>query len=644
MKRYLLNQPLMKLNHAPFLLMGIMTVSIIVIVGLTIWLLYEAGYEQQRQRLIEMVQTQSGMIKTLAKHEYSDEQKRVKDEDERLRRTAEETLKRVMLSHPRDMGLGKTGEFTLAKLDDNHIHFLLSHRHKEVSRMDSISMDAKSAEPMRRALRGKSGTVVGLDYRDVTVLAAFKPVPTLGWGIVAKIDLDEIREPYIMAGVYAGAGALFLIVIGSSLFFTVLRPILEHLESSNRYNRMLFNHSPIGLALCRMDGSLVDINRSYAAIIGRSVEETLPLSYWEITPKKYEPMEELQLASLRQNGKYGPYEKEYIHKKGHLIPVRLSGRLLDVGGERYIWSSVEDISERKQNEEQLRQASLVFDNASEAILIADEKRRIVRVNRAFSKITGYSYTEVLGKDPNFMQSGRHDDAFYDAMWHSINTKGEWRGEIWNCRKDGKQFPVLQSITAVFNDEGEVTSYVSVFSDISRQKAYEKELAHLANHDPLTGLPNRMLFENSLEQTLQRAARNKSRFALLFLDLDHFKETNDTYGHDIGDRLLQTVAARLKERLRGEDVVARLGGDEFTVILSEITGADDAAHVTQELLEMIETPFDAENQTIRPEGSIGIAIYPDHGTEMRTLIKAADAAMYAAKEKSWKRYAIYGKEV
>ena len=631
----------MKLHYAPFLLMGIMAASIITVVGLTIWLLYEVGYEQQRQRLVEMVETQSGMITLLARHEYTHEQSHVKEQEERLHRTAEETLKRVMRSQPRDIGLGKTGEFTLAKQENNQIHFLLNHRHKTIGRMNMIGMDASAAEPMRRALRGESGTVVGPDYRDETVLAAYKPVPTLGWGLVAKIDLAEIREPYIMAGLYAGFGALILIVVGSSLFFAVLRPILGHLEYSNRYNRMLFNHSPIGLALCKMNGDLVDINQAYAAIVGRNVEETLPLSYWQITPRKYEAMEEEQLASLREKGKYGPFEKEYIHKEGHLVPVRLTGRLLEVGGARYIWSSVEDISERKRSEEQLRQASQVFDNASEAILIADENRRIIRVNPAFSRITGYTSGEALGQDPNFMQSGRHDKAFYAAMWHSINTTGEWRWEIWNCSKDGKQFPVLQSITAVRNDAGRVTSYVSIFSDISRQKAYERELAHMATHDPLTGLANRMQFDSSLDQTLERAKRNKGRLALLFLDLDHFKEINDTYGHEIGDRLLKTVAKRLKERLRGEDVVARLGGDEFTVILSEINDTDDAARVAGELLEMIEIPFDAEGVTIHPSGSIGVSIYPDHGSDKQGLVKAADTAMYEAKGSREKRFAVYG---
>jgi diguanylate cyclase (GGDEF)-like protein/PAS domain S-box-containing protein len=581
-----------------------------------------------------MVQNQSRMITIIAEHELNDENRG------KYLEAAEATLKRVMHSHQGNIGMGETGEFTLGKLEGAQIVFLLAHRHRGAKDSRIVPMDSVLAEPMRRALMGRSGTVDGMDYRGERVLAAYQPVGMLGWGIVAKIDLAEIRRPYIMAGIYAFTGAVILIIVGSALFFKVLNPLVERLESSRRYNRTLFKYSPVGLALSRISGELVDINPAYAAILGRDKNETMQLSYWEITDPKYKMEEEKQMVELLETGRYGPYEKEFIHKDGHPVPVSLTGRIVTIEGQTYIWSSVEDISSRKEKEERLREASQVFDNTGEGIIITDAGRNIIRVNRAFTRITGYTASEVKGKNPRFLQSGHHDQAFYDAMWQKIDKKGHWRGEVWNRTKSGRHFSALQSITAVPDDTGRIGSYVSVFSDISEIKAYEEQLAHLAHHDALTGLPNRMRFEANLEQALERCKRNKSRFALLFMDLNDFKGINDTLGHAVGDRLLQAVATRLKERLRGEDVVARLGGDEFTVILAEIADFKDAVFVARKLIENVEKVLEMEGETIFPRLSVGISVYPDHGQDADTLLKAADKAMYRAKKDPDHSYRLY----
>ena len=624
-----------KLVNTPYQLIAIMAVIVIGITGLSVTGLYHVGLEQQQQRLVEIVKSRAEMIKVMAQHEAGYE---THGNDPKA--IAADVLTQVMYAHDQFRGFGKSGEFTLAKRNGAEIRFLLRHRHDSVASMQPIPMASKLAEPMRRALNGKSGTLIGLDYRGATVIAAHEPIPSLGWGIVAKIDLAEIRSPYIEAGLNGMLAALILIIAGGFMFTHIMRPLATEIENGRRYNRMLFSESPIGLALCDMEGKLVDVNPAYAAIIGRSMEETYRLSYWEITPERYASQESLQLEKLLNGGCYGPYEKEYIHKDGHLVQVRLSGCLIRRNGEDFIWSSVEDISEQKRNEEALREASLVFEHTHEGIMITDPQIRIVRANRRFSEITGYALEEIVGKNPRFLQAGVHDKAFYANMWKSIVSDGTWYGELWNKRKNGEHFPSLQSITAVKNDLGRVTGYVSVFSDISDQKANEAKLAHLASHDVMTSLPNRMHFCNNLEKAIHRAKRYEMRLAVLFLDLNRFKEVNDTLGHDSGDLLLKTIAERLIHAVREEDTVARFGGDEFAILLPEIHNSDDAVGIAEKIIEAIGKPLSIEDTTLTPSTSIGISIYPEDGEEGGSLLKAADNAMYRAKNGGDSHYALY----
>ena len=636
----ILNQPFLKFRFAPYLLMAIMAVITMLVGGIMIFLLYLVGFEQQKARLGEMVYTQSEMIRVIARYDVESTASHAQARKQVLKHH-EAVLQKVMHLSQAETGMGKSGEFVLAEAEGNRIHFLLSLRYQQMLGSDVIERTSgELAEPMRRALAGESGTAVLKDYRGEKVLASYRPIPELGWGLVAKIDMAEIRQPYLITGAYTFFGALLLIALGSSWFFRILRPIFLTLQENSEYNRLLFHHSPMGLALCRMDGKMVDVNPAFCAITGYTPEEMLEKSYWDITPAFYHPEELKRLEELDEGGIYGPYEKEYRHKAGHLVPVCLTGRVIVIGCERYIWSSVEDVSQRKKSESGLKQAALVFENTSEGIMITNAEREIVRVNPAFSGITGYEAEAVMGKDPRFLQSGRHDSAFYEAMWQDIDTLGQWRGEIWNRRKDGSLFPALQSITAVTNAKNGIESYVSVFTDITEQKAYMEQLAHLANHDQLTGVANRMQFESLFSQTLEWAKRNQTRFALLFLDLNRFKQINDTLGHDVGDLLLQSVAERLGSGLRSEDSIARLGGDEFTIILSKVTHPADAELVAKKLIERVSKPLKAGSETIYPEVSIGISIYPDHGENYETLLKKADSAMYRAKSEGKGIYVLH----
>lgn len=291
-----------------------------------------------------------------------------------------------------------------------------------------------------------------------------------------------------------------------------------------------------------------------------------------------------------------------------------------------------DVTRLKQDEARLRQAAAVFDATSEAILVTDEQGCIVAVNRAFEQITGYHANDVFGQNPHLLQSGRQPPAFYEKLWQQLASTGQWQGELWNQRQNGEDFPVWENISAVRDSNGKVTHYVAVMSDISALKDAEQRLQHLAHHDTLTGLPNRRLFNISLEQALERSKRRQQKLGLLFLDLDRFKQINDTLGHAVGDLLLREVSERLRHNVRAEDIVARLAGDEFIVIVENIGQREDLVPLASKLLNALAAPMNLADHEVPSSCSIGISIYPDDADNMADLIKAADAAMYRAKQR------------
>lgn len=291
---------------------------------------------------------------------------------------------------------------------------------------------------------------------------------------------------------------------------------------------------------------------------------------------------------------------------------------------------VTDITERHEREEALRLASTVFDIVDEALMVTDPDNHIIGVNPAFSVITSYSAEEVMGRDPRLLSAGTQPAAEFKSMWDTLQSKGSWQGEIWNRKKNGEVYVVWMSIKLVRDAQGHLTHHVAVFSDISERKAREANIIHQAHHDPLTDLPNRALFGERLQQALLRARREGTRMALMFLDLDKFKPVNDSLGHAVGDLLLKEVARRLEKCVRESDIVARIGGDEFVVLLPAIAENPDALRVSLKIIEALETPFEVANHTLNISGSIGIALYPDHGEDERTLVKHADIAMYHAK--------------
>lgn len=292
--------------------------------------------------------------------------------------------------------------------------------------------------------------------------------------------------------------------------------------------------------------------------------------------------------------------------------------------------------------DELQLAASIFDSASEAMLVTDSKNRIVTVNPAFTALTGYLPDDVIGKDPSILSSGRQGAEFYQRMWHDLNAEGRWNGELWNRKKNGEQYVEWLSIKVLFHDDGSVRMYVAIFSDVTEKKQAEEIIWRQANYDLLTQLPNRRLFKDRLEQEIKLCNRNNSQLALLFIDLDKFKQVNDNLGHEIGDLLLTKAAERLSESIRASDTLARMGGDEFNAILPGISTVGDAERVAALIVESMARPFDLNGIMVNISASVGIALFPSDTREISQLLIHADKAMYAAKVKGRGRYSYYEK--
>lgn len=299
---------------------------------------------------------------------------------------------------------------------------------------------------------------------------------------------------------------------------------------------------------------------------------------------------------------------------------------------------------QRVDQERLRQAAVVFDCTREGVLVSDHNGVIVHVNPALVKITGYAPEEVLGQRPNMFKSGHHGPEFYQAVFESLEKTGEWHGEIWNRRKSGEIYPQWQTIRAVRDNKDQITHYVAVFSDISAIKNTQSELMRLAHHDPLTDLPNRLLFTDRAEQALAYAQRHKSGCALLMIDLDHFKIINDSMGHNVGDLLLKAVGERLTAVFGKGFTVARLGGDEFAVLVENCTQVAQAAGFAQQVLDVMKGAFILETHQLFISASVGISLYPNDALNAEQLLRNADSALFKAKSAGREGYALYTEEL
>ena len=405
----------------------------------------------------------------------------------------------------------------------------------------------------------------------------------------------------------------------------------ELIISESRFRRLKESNT-IGIISWRLDGIIEEANDLFLTMIGydRSDFLTGVINWRDITPVEFQRRDQQAINELLTQGRCEPFEKALIHKQGHWVPIYIGGAMLGGNQEQGV-AYVMDLSERKKAEQQLKLAATVFAGSSDGILITDSSARIVSVNQALCAMTGYDESELVGQPPAILQSGYTSDEEYARMWESLNKSGQWQGDIIDRMKNGGLIPMRVSINQVKNDDDQLSHYVAIMSDISERKAEEEHLRHIAYHDPLTGLANRVLFNDRLEQAIKVAIRNTTKFAVLFLDLDKFKPVNDLFGHKIGDRLLQKVADRLTRSVRETDTVTRLGGDEFVILLENVSGQEMAEKLLNQIIDAICKAYRIDDYAIEIGLSAGISIYPDNGTDTKTLLHHADIAMYESKE-------------
>ncbi len=523
----------------------------------------------------------------------------------------------------------------------------------------SLIMISRAADGVVLFCNPSSKRMLGIEPAELVgqSIVAFYPSPSDRELLLQRVERDQKLSNYTLKLRRADNGRISTFLIGlqkimfngSECFVVDMVDISSMLEAqaalanSEEKFRLFAENMPGIFWLCHPDGHEVEfLSPGYERVVGMKAAPVLsgaePL-FGSVVPED-RPMVEGIFSVSRQ-----PLQLEFRiqHPAGDVRWIRsLSFVTYDNEGRvKNIAGFGEDITDAYLSNQRIKLAASVFESTAEAIVVTDANNQIVSVNDAFSRITGYSPDEVLGENPAILSSGKQPDSFYQMMWESLQATGSWQGEVWNRKKNGELYVEWLSITALKNRYDDVENYVAVFSDITDRKEKEELIRYQANYDALTGLPNRVLFHDRLMQSITAARRYpKDRGALMFIDLDHFKEVNDTLGHEAGDSLLKKVSERLRQYTRESDTVARLGGDEFTVMLPSIGSVEDVRKVAGKIIEALSRMFDLDGKSAHISASIGITIFPDDGDELTRVLQNADQAMYAAKSAGRHTYRFF----
>lgn len=407
----------------------------------------------------------------------------------------------------------------------------------------------------------------------------------------------------------------------------------KYFKQSEDNLRFTIDNFPFLVWLKDKDGRLITVNKPYVKSCLkeniREVESKTDLDLWPLElAKKYRKDDELVIKSGKQK-----IVKEQIFHQGKIkwfetykSPVYDSKKNI-IGTVGFAM----DISERQQYENELKLTSVVFESSYEGIIITDSNTKILKVNSAFTNITGYTQEEVYLQKPSILSSGKTSKEFFKKMWEELISTGHWSGEIWNKTKDGKLYLEWLTIKAIYDDEKQIKNYVGVFTDLSLIKESKNRLDFLAYHDVLTGLGNRVLLKERFLEYIKFAKEQEVNICTLFIDLDGFKAVNDTYGHNIGDILLQTVAKRIQSIIRADDLIIRLGGDEFVIVILDTNKNKNHKVLVDKLIDKISESYEIEDNKITIGASIGISYYPENGVSLDELLSHADNAMYKVKQ-------------
>ncbi|WP_151670728.1 EAL domain-containing protein [Nitrincola schmidtii] len=477
-----------------------------------------------------------------------------------------------------------------------------------------------------------------------------KSIPSLMQSVLAHGDREEVLltgegrtlQMTVTPGLDLHNRIQSLVV--TILDITDVAQAQSELKASQSRLDTLMENTTVLMAMKDLNGRYLFANRRFLEAFNLSLDDYIGKNDFELFPNSFAgslwacDLEAIRTGLVKeQEHTFELKGRKQIYKTVHQV-LRNS-----IGQPEVIITESENVTRRRHAEDQLKIAARVFENAGEAIAITDGSGFIQSVNEAFTRITGYDSADSVGRSiGRLLKSGRHSKDFYERMWSELNHRGYWQGEIWNKRKSGEVYPEWLNINRIENKENEVEYFVAVFSDITDLKDSQRKVEFLATHDTLTNLPNRNLFQDRIDHAIAQARRHKSSLALLFIDLDNFKSINDTQGHHAGDELLLEAADRLRSVVRDVDTVARIGGDEFTVILTECV-VEDAEIIAVRILNEMNRHFLIQGRKVFVSASIGAAFYPQDADDSSGLIKAADTAMYRAKEDGRNRLQLFRPE-
>jgi len=426
---------------------------------------------------------------------------------------------------------------------------------------------------------------------------------------------------------------------------TAKRILKDKIERVRTEQALIFDHINVGLALV-IERQIIRANNALGQLLGVYSSAMINHS-WEKTivssDSSIDILEQIETELLKNE----LYESEIklLRQDGPNFWCKISAKAADPKNiQSGIILSFEDATGQREGDDKLRQAAVVFEASSDAIMVLDADGLIQMVNSSFTKMTGFTETDIVGKSPRLLRATKEDEGRFDAIWKSVLRNGSWRGELWRRKKSGETYPEWTSISTVKDSQDRVLEYVIIGSDMSERKYAEDRILYQANYDQLTNLPNRNLFMDRLHQSLQRVQREGTLLALLFIDLDRFKNINDSLGHTAGDKLLVEISRVMKNTIRESDTIARFGGDEFAIILSPIYGPKNASRVATALLESLSHPIDIDGYEAIVGASIGISMYPADGSVEEELVKNADTAMYRAKESGRNNYQFFTEEM
>ena len=414
----------------------------------------------------------------------------------------------------------------------------------------------------------------------------------------------------------------------------------QSLRQSEARHRTVLDFAADAVFVLNAEGQIIYTNQSASDLLDYSRESLLHMNIPQVVATEDIPHAQEEFHTLGQQG-HARTDLRLRRSDGSNVPVEVNAVRLPQGD---FYAACRDISGRLATEAYLHQAAAVYESSRDGIIITDAQTRILAVNPAFSAITGFSEDEVLNATPNILKSDHHPRSFFQQMWQSIRQTGGWSGEIWNRRKGDGVYPEWLSISTVYDHNGGIANYVGVFSDLTQLKRSEAELEYLTNHDALTDLPNGRLFQAHIEHAINRASRHQHGLAVLMLDIDRFKDINDSLGMYVGDSLLKEMARRVVASLWEGDTVARIGGDELVVLIEELKSPEHALLVAEKIRNAMHAPFSINGENFFLTVSIGISLFPDNGDTPELLIREADAAVYRAKEEGRNRVAFYNESL